>query len=354
MRRRRISGFPAAQTPQGYAEWFDEINYAARIRATPIQKQRLFDVHRVMYRTVQDVPDALVRTPLQRAIQILKRHRDVRFARHELADWRPISIILTTLAARAYENEVDVASALSNILERISDYATSGVLSHEQERWLIPNPVNPAENFADRWNEHGSRHAEAFFAWIAWAQEDLANAGERQTSIEAKAMVFESFGGMSPTGTTLRTKTGTAIAVSPDSVPNLGGSSHCQPPPWPLQLQRAHRVTVTGSVRQRIDATKHLWALTDRAVAKSLAIRFEATTTVPAPYSVKWQIVNTGPEAAAAGTAQLRGGFDEGKDPMGAVRWEGTAYRGTHWVEAFVVKDGACLARSGRKLVKIK
>jgi hypothetical protein len=26
---------------------------------------------------------------------------------------------------------------------------------------------------------------------------------------------------------------------------------------------------------------------------------------------------------------------------------------GTHWVEAFVVKDNTCVARSGRKLVKV-
>jgi hypothetical protein len=37
----------------------------------------------------------------------------------------------------------------------------------------------------------------------------------------------------------------------------------------------------------------------------------------------------------------------------GLVRWEMTAYAGTHWVEAFVVKDNVCVGRSGRKLVKV-
>jgi hypothetical protein len=35
-------------------------------------------------------------------------------------------------------------------------------------------------------------------------------------------------------------------------------------------------------------------------------------------------------------------------------RWESTRYASTHWVEAFVVKNGVCVALSGRKLVKIR
>ncbi|MCL1595578.1 MAG: hypothetical protein M3132_14620 [Actinomycetia bacterium] len=36
------------------------------------------------------------------------------------------------------------------------------------------------------------------------------------------------------------------------------------------------------------------------------------------------------------------------------MRWESTAYAGTHWVEAFVIKDGVCVARSGRKYVRVR
>ena len=68
--------------------------------------------------------------------------------------------------------------------------------------------------------------------------------------------------------------------------------------------------------------------------------------------SVKWQVVNTGTEALAA--EQPRGDFYESDEPEKGVRWETTAYRGTHWVEAFVIKDGVCVARSGKFLVKNK
>ena len=82
---------------------------------------------------------------------------------------------------------------------------------------------------------------------------------------------------------------------------------------------------------------------------KKYAIRFEANTNVPHPYEVQWQVVNTGTEAAG----NLRGGF-EVSDGGSGVRWETTAYAGTHWVEAFVVKNGVCVARSGRRYVRIR
>ncbi len=68
-------------------------------------------------------------------------------------DDKPTSIILTTLAARTYPAEPTLsAAALYSILNRMDadiDYDT-GIA------W-IANPADPAENFADRWQEHPER-----------------------------------------------------------------------------------------------------------------------------------------------------------------------------------------------------
>lgn len=114
------------------------------------------------------------------------------------------------------------------------------------------------------------------------------------------------------------------------------------------------RVTVSGSVRQTQYATKEMWKLSGRPVPKNRWLRFEARTNVPGPYEVQWQVVNTGQEASSAGAQQLRGGFDDGEGTNGAVRWESTAYRGTHWIEAFVIKGGVCVARSGPVYVRVR
>lgn len=80
---------PGGSNPHGYAEWFDAVNVPTRAKVAPLQKRRLFEANRAIYTSVRNVPDALVRTPLQRAIQLLKRHRDVRFAGHHLEDKKP-------------------------------------------------------------------------------------------------------------------------------------------------------------------------------------------------------------------------------------------------------------------------
>jgi hypothetical protein len=71
---------------------------------------------------------------------------------------------------------------------------------------------------------------------------------------------------------------------------------------------------------------------------------------VPKPYKVYWQVVNTGDEAYRAG--QLRGDFYDSSS-SGRNRTESTMYKGTHWVEGFVVKGNICVARTGEFVVNI-
>lgn len=170
--------------PRGYSEWFKGMNSAAFQLIAPFGRQHIFESNRLMFASVDDVPDQLIRTPLQQAIQIMKRHRDIRFAGHDSEDFKPISMIITTLAARLYENEPDVFSALSNIAEKLRLYSTLvegrvSMIEGEiiQRRldgtWYVGNPVNNQENFADRWHEDGGARAEAFFDWAFWVSRDL-------------------------------------------------------------------------------------------------------------------------------------------------------------------------------------
>ncbi|MYE36741.1 MAG: nucleotidyltransferase, partial [Rhodobacteraceae bacterium] len=93
--------------PKGYANWFHS------------KMKKVFDELRLAIAkekgmSIEDIPKYKVRTPLQSAIQILKHHRDKMFS--ENIDNKPISIILTTLAARAYGGELTISDALNNIL----------------------------------------------------------------------------------------------------------------------------------------------------------------------------------------------------------------------------------------------
>src|SRR4051794_25685485 len=79
---------------------------------------------------------------------------------------RPISVIITTLAAHAYDNEANPADAIENVVPRMRTY----VQKRDGIYW-IPNPVNPAENFADKWAAEPKK-AETFFEWLAAVEQD--------------------------------------------------------------------------------------------------------------------------------------------------------------------------------------
>lgn len=180
----------SASNPGGFADWFDSVKKSAFTRLASGQKQHLFESSLGVFASIDDVPDQLVKTPLQKTIQILKRHRDMRFACTNGENNKPISMILTTLAAQLYDNEEDVSSALKNIVEKIYAHACllepkylleerlaarKIITRTEDGKWYIPNPVNPFENFADKWHENNNQKAKAFFQWVTWVKSDLVD-----------------------------------------------------------------------------------------------------------------------------------------------------------------------------------
>lgn len=188
-----------SSNPKGFGEWFDRKNSEAFKNAEKGQKTRIQTKASDIFAKVEDVPDLLVRTPLQRAVQIMKRHRDVAFDKD--ATFAPISIIITTLAATLYRNETDVYSALISIIRQL--YAHNVLLGNlavdrtivaeplisrsADGSWYLGNPVNPDENFADRWHEDNHARAKAFFAWVELLHRDfiqLINSGNAHQMVK--------------------------------------------------------------------------------------------------------------------------------------------------------------------------
>ena len=179
----------SASDPKGYGVWFDSKNQTVFDLVLAEQKQSIQSRASTIYASVDEVPDQLVRTPLQRSIQIMKRHRDLKFNNEKNNDYAPISIIITTLAAELYHDEQDVFFALTEIISKL--YAYAGLIGNgtadwpraqfnlitrmEDGKWYIGNPVNPEENFADRWHENNHARAIAFFSWVEALKEDLVD-----------------------------------------------------------------------------------------------------------------------------------------------------------------------------------
>lgn len=133
--------------------------------------------------TVEEVPPYEWKTPLQRSIQILKRHRDVMF--RDDPDLAPISMIITNLAARAYNGEGDIGMALVNIAERMLEFV-------RPIRPRVPNPADPFEDYADKWASKPELE-HSFRQWHIAVKTDLGRLGTALRAQNVKGAVEQAF-----------------------------------------------------------------------------------------------------------------------------------------------------------------
>ena len=134
---------------------------------------------------IKPVPSqaARLKTPLQKAIQLLKRHRDVCFIEHQEA--APISVIITTLAAQACPHGSNVFTVLKTIIENMERY-----VERREGKYWVPNPVLPAENFAEKWNADNDK-AQTFFTWLRKANQDFLQATSSFAGLDDYAEHFK-------------------------------------------------------------------------------------------------------------------------------------------------------------------
>lgn len=323
--------------PKGYTLWFKSRMmeaYRTRREAMALEARA----------NIEDVPEFRVKTPLQKAIQILKRHRDIRFAND--MDDKPISVILTTLAGLSYNGEANVAFALQAILK--------GMHVHIESRggvdW-IANPTDPEENFADRWQQFPQRKSK-FFEWLAAARNDfqhIAGLNNREMLVEAAAPAMG--GRLARSAATASAKPSATKASLFQRAATAFTAEHRKPAPW--QQVRGGSVTIDESTISRDGFRTRKFYNDGPPLPKNASLHFKAATDVPLPYDVHWQVVNTGPEAAAI-VGGLRGGFDAGVVERGSItKKESTLYTGSHTIECFIVKNGYLVARSGAFIVNI-
>lgn len=144
--------------PKSYRDWF-----ISRMGSTYTKSREILAESRKM--EVEKIKLYNLRTPLQMAIQILKRHRDVMFSKREN---KPISIIITTLAAKAYDGEDNLFEAIENILNNMHKFITVNNAGDV----IICNPAMKSENFADKWKEKPEKK-QAFNEWLVAAKKDI-------------------------------------------------------------------------------------------------------------------------------------------------------------------------------------
>lgn len=323
--------------PFGYSGWFNEREKTSAQKAILLSE------------SIKPLPKFQhKKEPLQRLIQILKRHRDIMFGGDED---KPISIIITTLAARSYNQEIDLVDALINVLVKMKSNIKY-VFSPEFQKNIawIENPVNSEENFAHKWSNNPQKE-DNFYSWLGKAQADFEILKTGDFTLIYR--ILKTILGTSVVNEGFR-NAGVDSFINESYLPTTFNRSllnlpHRERPIWPMKL--TYNLEIHGNFKQD---KKQMTITPSTLVPKFCGIYFTGTTNTPRPFDVFWQVVNTGYEAESKGG--LRGNIFQSKTfGIGGLRQkENSEYTGTHWIQGFIVKNGICVAKSYEFLVNIE
>jgi hypothetical protein len=312
--------------PVGYAKWFEEHMDESLV------DEDLIALSKRLGRSVEEVPRHFVRTPLQRVVQLLKRSRDEYFS--SKPENAPASILITTLAARAYASQRDLQTALLQTVE-----AMPANIEKRPDGWWVENPAHRQENFADKWNSYPERR-DAFFAWLTVLGESLSSSAEAATLSGAQELT-PIFGSASVEAA--RNLSGKGHS------PEFGAARRRSRAPREQMIEERFPVHLTESVKISCEVAEPGYANRftrrraqhRRRLKKSRPLRFQIIEiSVQEPFDVYWKVRNFGHEAQVRG--ELRGEIVL----AGRVHHERTLYRGDHYVDCYIVKNGQCVARA--------
>jgi hypothetical protein len=133
----RELGFWVSSNPRGYADWFIERANLAKeslLAKAALEEEKL------------PIDSFKNKKPLQRAVQLLKRYRDIYFQKNDT--YKTSSIIITTIAGIYYKGEESIFDTINNIISSIKFD-----LAHQSKRLKVINPVNKDEDFTDKWDK---------------------------------------------------------------------------------------------------------------------------------------------------------------------------------------------------------
>jgi hypothetical protein len=184
-----------ASNPQGYRAKFERrAALLPRIRSV---FRKAFDSARSEAQVEPYPEEKRLKGILRRIVQIAKRHRDVHFIDddHGLA---PLSIIITTLASRAYEtcvsnfeydHELDL---IVDVLRRMPQMLQTTTIEGRVV-WRLWNQTTAGENFCEKWNRHPER-ATAFFEWHGKVVADVEHLAGARGLDQVRRLLGDIFG----------------------------------------------------------------------------------------------------------------------------------------------------------------
>lgn len=325
--------------PKGFANWFLGLKKRTLLEdeKSSVEKVKTFDR----------------RTILQRAVQLIKRHRDVFFKDEPKKG--PASVIITALTGLSYNGETTIYDILKN-----GPIQWMSHISYKDGKYSIKVPSLKDDDYADKWNGEDPDAPSRFFLWHRKLLLDLDNlfsARYYNRFVDlAKGMFFES-----SVDRVLNDNSSVKKSLMESYLGNKNDARHDLFPWAQINAPSVKAVVIRKQINCVIECREYQtreeaelfggnylrsFKLCSPMLEKGTNLGFKAYVngnTTGVHYRILWQITNTGEEAKS--NHQLRGSFEEPKNnKIGFCRDEHVSYTGTHFVQAFVVdKANDCL-----------
>lgn len=229
-----------SNNPKGFKKWFDEVNDPYLLYAPKYEERGIFESV-----SVEELPNEVRRSALQRVIQILKYQRDTYYSKlTDGDDIKPISALITTMATRIASNYENKCCSVFELLEFILDkleicihqtemtfeeyslqYDNSSIISYDKGKWLVPNPADPDDNLADKWNTD-DRISKAFFKWVTTIKKDLFELLAQDDDNQFGVFMENSFGIYDPNNAIIK-KYRSSHAATPINAATASKPYHC-------------------------------------------------------------------------------------------------------------------------------
>lgn len=271
--------------------------------------------------------------------------RSVRLAKY-LRDYKDtftcVSIILTTLLGNLVTIEARLRPELyADLPSAFVTLMTKLAASLPTTMPAVMDPAGTGDNFTDRYR--ADWHYPNFRARIVYYATKAKQAYEEPDAATSLGLWQGIFGKeFSPTGL----RKSSELVPFHASVPATTEKYINQAPfNYGVAINPTYTASLSGRVTggpsgQRNGFRQYTLASHGYQVPKHRSLSFQLTTNVPAPYNVYWKVKNGGEEAAALN--QLRGEITP--DGGSGAKTESTKYKGSHYVEAYVIKNNQVVA----------
>lgn len=196
--------------PEALVNWFLEANQPFVDANNQLARVRAFERCVGAYGAIEEVPIPLVHSSLQRAIQVLKRSRDIFYnVVKEPGVSSCALMVMVTVSSKSIAPASGIVDVIKSFICWIGSFDSSPLFVNGN--WRLLNPVT-GDNLLDEWSACDAR---MFYRWIGAITHDLDDAVS--VSLQARNAAYENIMGPSVAKRFAPSNIVTSVAVNPQS-----------------------------------------------------------------------------------------------------------------------------------------